>query len=88
MNILLTPEQVQLVQQYLETGKYTSVADIISEALRLLEVKENKPQRGKKILEVFEKTGFIGSLPDADSHLSSNYKAIVRTEMGLSDDSR
>lgn len=88
MNILLTTEQAKLIQQYLETGKYTTVAEVIDEALKLLEVSENKPRRGKKMLEVFEKTGFLGSLPDADPHLSSNYKAIVRTEMGLHHDSR
>ncbi|MBW4623248.1 MAG: type II toxin-antitoxin system ParD family antitoxin [Cyanosarcina radialis HA8281-LM2] len=88
MNILLTSEQVQRIQQQLDTGRYASAAEVIDEALKLLETNKNQPRRGKKMLAVFEKTGFMGSLPDSDPHLSSDYKAIVRTEMGLPRDSR
>lgn len=54
MNTSLTPEQAKRIQQYLETGKHTTVAEIIDEALKLLEVSENKPRRGKKMLEVMQ----------------------------------
>jgi Arc/MetJ-type ribon-helix-helix transcriptional regulator len=88
MNILLTPEQVQRIQKYLDTGKYASVNEIIDESLNRLEASEDQPRRGKKILEVFEETGFLDSLPDADPQLSSNYKDIVRAEIGSTHDSR
>jgi Arc/MetJ-type ribon-helix-helix transcriptional regulator len=88
MNILLTPEQVQRIQKHLEIGKYANVNEIIDESLKRLEAREDKPQRGKKILEIFEETGFLDSLPDADPQLSSNYKEIVRAEIGSTHDSR
>jgi Arc/MetJ-type ribon-helix-helix transcriptional regulator len=88
MNIVLTPEQTQRIQQYLETRKYPSVTAVIDEALKLLEATEKKSKRGNKLLKVFEQTGFLGSLPNASPHLSSNYKAITRAEMGSQHDSR
>lgn len=86
MNILLTPEQAHRIQQHLDTGKYVSAAEVIDEALKLLEASKNQHRRGEKMLEVFEKTGFLGSLPDSEPHLSSNYKTIVRAGMGLPHD--
>ncbi|MEH2259497.1 hypothetical protein [Nostoc sp.] len=64
-----------------------SAAEVIDEALKLLEASTDKPRRGKKILEIFEETGFLGSLPEADPDLSSNYKSIVRIEIGSQNDS-
>ena len=87
MNVSLTPDQEQRIQQQLHTGKYASATEVIDEALKLLEAKDHKPQRGKKIAEVFEQTGFIGCLNNADPSLSSNYKSIVRAEIGVQDDS-
>jgi Arc/MetJ-type ribon-helix-helix transcriptional regulator len=88
MNILLTPEQAQRIQKHLRTGKYTSASEIIDQALHLLEISEGQPQSGKRLLKMFEKTGFLGSLPSSDPHLSGNYKAFVRSEMGSHHDSR
>ena len=44
MNILLTPEQTQIIQQKLQSGRYKTVDDLIAQALQLLdEWDENTP---------------------------------------------
>jgi antitoxin ParD1/3/4 len=41
MNVILTPEQEQLIREKLETGRYVSAGEIVSEALRLLEERDH-----------------------------------------------
>lgn len=80
MSISLTPEQIQRIQQHLQTGKYANVADVVDEALDLLD--EQQPSTsGSRLLKTFEKQGLIGCIPDADPNLSSNYKSIARAEL-------
>ena len=40
MTIALQPEQEQFIQSQLETGHYRNAADVITEALRLLEKRD------------------------------------------------
>jgi antitoxin ParD1/3/4 len=40
MNVSLTPDLEQFVQQKVETGRYTSASEVVREALRLLEEHE------------------------------------------------
>ncbi|WP_449417729.1 ribbon-helix-helix domain-containing protein [Phormidium nigroviride] len=40
MSITLTPEQEQLIQAQLATGRYTNINEIISDALQLLEKRD------------------------------------------------
>ncbi|MBC1238625.1 type II toxin-antitoxin system ParD family antitoxin [Nostoc sp. 2RC] len=87
MSISLTPEQIQRIQQQLHTGHYASAAEVIDRALKLLEASTEEPRRGEKMLKMFEETGFLGSLPDANPDLSSNYKSIIYTEIGSQHDS-
>jgi len=44
MNLTLTPEQEQLIQQQLESGKYMNSSEIITEALQLLEKRDRYDQ--------------------------------------------
>lgn len=40
MNVSLTPDLEEFVQQKVETGRYTSASEVVREALRLLEEHE------------------------------------------------
>jgi antitoxin ParD1/3/4 len=40
MNVSLTPELEQLVHQKVKTGRYTSASEVVREALRLLEERD------------------------------------------------
>ena len=40
MNVHLTPELEQLVQNKIQTGRYNSASEVVREALRLLEQKD------------------------------------------------
>jgi antitoxin ParD1/3/4 len=40
MNVSLTPELEQLVQRKVETGRYTSASEVVREALRLMEARD------------------------------------------------
>jgi antitoxin ParD1/3/4 len=44
MTIALKPEQEAFIQTQLSTGQYTSAADVITEALRLLEKRNHYDQ--------------------------------------------
>lgn len=48
MNVSLTPELESYVQAKVETGRYTSASEVIREALRLLEQKEERDQALKE----------------------------------------
>jgi antitoxin ParD1/3/4 len=56
MNVSLTPELEQLVHLKVKTGRYTSASEVIREALRLLEERDelqvlHKDEIRKKIAE-------------------------------------
>jgi antitoxin ParD1/3/4 len=40
MSITLTPEQEQLIQAQLATGRYSNISEVIADALRLLEQRD------------------------------------------------
>lgn len=40
MNVHLTPELEQLVQEKVQTGRYNSASEVVREALRLMEQKD------------------------------------------------
>jgi antitoxin ParD1/3/4 len=42
MNVLLPPELAQLVQEKIDSGRYSSASEVVREALRLLEQKEEQ----------------------------------------------
>lgn len=37
MNIILTPEQVEIIQQKLQSGRYKTVDDLLAQAFQLLD---------------------------------------------------
>ncbi|MFN7948160.1 MAG: type II toxin-antitoxin system ParD family antitoxin [Blastocatellia bacterium] len=45
MSITLTPEQEAVINQKLQSGRYTSATDVIDEGLRLLEEKDQERQK-------------------------------------------
>ena len=59
MNVSLTPDQERLVQGWIDNGRYESAADVIGEAVRLLEERERflnlrKEDVHQKILDGLE----------------------------------
>lgn len=44
MNITLKPEQAELIQQKLNSGKYSNIDEVIVEAFRLLEERDREYQ--------------------------------------------
>jgi putative addiction module CopG family antidote len=48
MNVSLTPELEKLVQKKVQTGRYTSASEVIREALRLMEPRDEMPIIGKE----------------------------------------
>jgi len=64
MNITLTPEQERYIQFQLEEGKYSSVEQLISEALQLLE--ERNRAREEKPLETLQQKRARGQLTGGD----------------------
>ena len=49
MNVQLTPEQIKIVQEELETGHFLTVEDVIGQALEALRSKERVLIPGKAI---------------------------------------
>jgi len=45
MNIILKPEQEQLIQAKVNSGKYTTVEQVITEALQLLDERDKHYQK-------------------------------------------
>lgn len=45
MNIILKPEQEQLIQAKVNSGKYTTVDEVITEALQLLDERDRGYQK-------------------------------------------
>ena len=48
MNVSLTPELEKYIQAKVETGRYTSASEVVREALRLLEQKEQERMQALK----------------------------------------
>ncbi|MGK7921979.1 MAG: type II toxin-antitoxin system ParD family antitoxin [Trichodesmium sp.] len=57
MNIILKPEQEKVIQAKVKSGKYTTVDEVISEALKLLDERDKHYQ---KWVEDTRKTVAVG----------------------------
>lgn len=57
MNIILKPEQEKVIQAKVKSGKYTTVDEVISEALKLLDERDKHDQ---KWVEDTRKTVAVG----------------------------
>jgi antitoxin ParD1/3/4 len=66
MNVSLTPELEQLVQNKVQTGRYNSASEVVREALRLMEDRDQiKAEVRKKIAAGLE-SARAGRLSDGD----------------------
>jgi len=54
MNVSLTPELEKLVQKKVDSGRYTSASEVVREALRLLEKKDQQEAERDKALKAFQ----------------------------------
>jgi len=54
MNVSLTPELEKFVQEKVGGGRYTSASEVVREALRLLEKREERLREREQALEVFQ----------------------------------
>lgn len=54
MNVSLTPELEKFVQDKVDTGRYTSASEVIREALRLLEKREERTREREQALKAFQ----------------------------------
>lgn len=53
MNVSLTPELEKFVQEKVASGRYTSASEVVREALRLLERKEQRLEEREQALQAF-----------------------------------
>jgi len=54
MNVSLTPELEKLIQKKVDSGRYTSASEVVREALRLLEKKDQHAAERDKALKAFQ----------------------------------
>jgi antitoxin ParD1/3/4 len=54
MNVSLTPELEKFVQDKVDTGRYTSASEVVREALRLLEKREERLREREQALKAFQ----------------------------------
>jgi antitoxin ParD1/3/4 len=54
MNVSLTPELEKFVQQKVESGRYTSASEVVREALRLLEKRDERLREREQALKAFQ----------------------------------
>lgn len=54
MNVSLTPELEKLIQKKVDSGRYTSASEVVREALRLLEKKDQHETERDKALKTFQ----------------------------------
>jgi antitoxin ParD1/3/4 len=63
MNVALTPELEKIVMERVTSGRYASANEVIAEALRLLDERDQlqkRPISAKDVLNTLRKSGFIG----------------------------
>lgn len=76
MNITLNPELEQLIQSQLKTGKYQTAEQVLGEALRLLEVSNNREAISQKVRSLFEKTQAIRGVDEiTESEIATEISA-------------
>lgn len=54
MNVSLTPELEKFVQDKVESGRYTSASEVVREALRVLERREERLREREEALKTFQ----------------------------------
>ena len=54
MNVSLTPELEKFVQKKVDSGRYTSASEVVREALRLLEKKDQHDAEREEALKAFQ----------------------------------
>ena len=54
MNVSLTPELEKFVQEKVESGRYTSASEVVREALRLMEKRDQRLQEREAALKAFQ----------------------------------
>lgn len=66
MNIQLKPEQEKFIQDKIASGEYNNVDDVITEAFKLLEIKEKKLKELKAKIAIGTKQIANGQLTDGE----------------------
>jgi antitoxin ParD1/3/4 len=86
MNVHLTPELEQLVQSKVKSGRYNSASEVVREALRLLEQRDEvftlrKDEIRKQIEEGWQsaKRGEIAIGDDVFDRIDAEFEALERT---------
>jgi antitoxin ParD1/3/4 len=54
MNVSLTPELEKFVQEKVESGRYTSASEVVREALRLMEKRDQRLVEREQALQAFQ----------------------------------
>lgn len=54
MNVSLTPELEQFVQEKVDSGRYTSASEVVREALRLMEKRDRRLLEREQALQAFQ----------------------------------
>lgn len=54
MNVSLTPELEKFIESKVESGRYTSASEVVREALRLLEKKDQHEAERAEALKAFQ----------------------------------
>jgi antitoxin ParD1/3/4 len=73
MNIQLKPEQEKFIQDKIASGEYSNVDDVITEAFKLLEIKE------KKLKELQAKIA-VGTEQIANGQLTDREQVFARLQ--------
>lgn len=95
MSIALKIEQEQFIQKKLKSGKYSSADEVIFEAFRLLEERDQHYEQWLQDLQnqqqdpafILKQSGFIGCA-DGDPNLSTNYKRTLKIILNKKHDHR
>jgi len=66
MNVSLTPELEQLVQSKVKTGRYNSASEVVREALRLMEERDQVKAEIRKKIAAGVESARAGRLSDGD----------------------
>ncbi|MGC2620900.1 MAG: type II toxin-antitoxin system ParD family antitoxin [Acidobacteriaceae bacterium] len=66
MNVSLTPELEKLVQEKVESGRYTSASEVVREALRLMEKRDRRMEEREEALKEFQAM-IDGRIAEADA---------------------
>ena len=66
MNVSLTPELERMVQEKVESGRYTSASEVVREALRLMETRDQRMAEREEALKEFQAM-LDGRIAEADA---------------------